>query len=94
MVAVTTGLGAVIGTAAFNSISTTAARVVFENLSQSYALTTDDWIGVRFSGSNASTCLTVYTSADNVDGSDTQYSQYDTNWANDDTKDLDAKLET
>ena len=87
------GLAVVIGTAAFNSISTTAARVVFQNLNNTYAMSTDDWIGIRCSGSTASADLVMYYSADNVDGTLTQYASYDTDWSDFPDRDVDAKLE-
>lgn len=88
------GVGATIGSVLFNDIPTTATRVAFENLSNTYALTTDDAIVVEWTGTqSASVTLVMYRSGDDVDGSNTQRITYDGEWRWLDTEDADAKLE-
>jgi hypothetical protein len=90
------GTAAEIGSIAFNDIPDTAGgtRVIFENLSNSYAMTTDDAIAIEWTGTqSASVTLVMYFSPDNTDGEDTCRLSYDGEWAWLLDEDADAKLE-
>lgn len=87
--------GVVINTMLFNDVPTTAGgtRMTFENLSNSYEMNVDDWIGIEWPDSTASVTLVTYHSSDQVDGTDTQTADYDTEWDWIASADIDAKLE-
>ena len=81
-----------LGSKPFDDIPTTATRVEFEDLANTYQMTTDDAIVIESTVDSTNT-LVMYHSTDAVDGSNTQRISYDNQWKWISEEDADAKLE-